>query len=164
MEIIKEIVVLVVFFLAGFIWGKAFYQSNATKQIIPIKLQAKKIEKIEAGEFSLLVHALIKECSICDPEEISEIVGVFRQRVNDPRFPSTMDSVILQSGAVSCVNRVEGAAYRDMGKVVLEAMYRPLDGKLLGYFRPDTATDTAHVRKVAPLIKKRHRYHVFHTL
>jgi len=156
------IVGLLAFFCAGFLIGSS-QQTIANED--PEKIVwIDPVPYFDLDQFIQLFYTAIVECSICPDSETEKVVHVILNRQHDNRFPSTIDSVLLQRNAIQAAKKWDLQVYRQKAKVVYEAMRQPRDERILGYYRPDISTDTAHIRKVEPLILYREKYHVFHAL
>lgn len=83
------------FLLITFVcFGLGFYISGQRRQ-------AKKVrtEICPAGsDIDMLAGIIYAECGICDDYEKYLVGSVVINRIHDGRWPSTMDSVLLQSG------------------------------------------------------------------
>lgn len=122
------------------------------------------LEEQQFEDIVRLSYAAYKECSICPVEEQKDVVKVFLSRVGDPRFPNTLKQVLTQKGAVHAVNEFEMDKWVSTFKAARSALFEPRDSQIVGYYRPDTATNKKWVEKMSKKVVFSHKFHNFHKI
>jgi len=122
------------------------------------------LEEQQFEEIVRLAYGAYKECSICSVEERKDVVKVFLSRVDDPRFPNTLQGVLTQKGAVHAVNEFEMGKWVSTFNAARSALFEPRDSQVVGYFRPDTATNKKWVKKMNKKVVFSHKFHKFHKI
>lgn len=157
----KDAIWYLIIFLVGIFVGK-FYFGTVEKVTSVEYVQVE--QPFDLAAHSALFYGAFVECSICPEDEVKEVVKVILNRVDDKRFPNTIDAVLTERGQFDAVNKWDFKKWNRMAQWVHDAMNEQRDTTVLGYFRPDTATDLHWVKKMQPRVKVVHHYHKFHTM
>jgi hypothetical protein len=139
---------------------------------IPISMaymHRSEIKEVDSRKRRLLEILGHTECGICDTLEILKVMSVAMRRVEDRRFPSTLDSVLNQPNQfagfdakldVSIVN----SRVRYCADKILRDRKLFVAPDVLGFYHPAKVKNTAWVSKVENKVVAKMPYHYFHRL
>jgi len=156
----KDAIYFALTLLTGVVLGVQINGTDqkATVQIVEVE------QPFNLAAHSALFYGAFVECSICPEDEVKEVVKVILNRVDDPRFPNSIDGVLTEKGQFDAVRKWDFKKWNRMAQWVNDAMKESRDSTITGYYRPDTATDLHWVEKMKPRVKVVHKYHQFHTM
>lgn len=103
-----------------------------------------------------MIAAVVEaECGICNDEEKQLVTSVILNRLEDPRFPSTIEEVLTQKN--------QFAKGKKASKETLEITRRVIEGrgrnnKVLYFFRTD-APNKNFIKQIKILFKKQYHYY-----
>jgi hypothetical protein len=129
-------------------------------------------DAVSEYNYNLLLTVGQLECGICDTTEILRVLSVVIRRVEDSRFPSTIDSVLNQE--INGKKQFSGFQKNYTGPIsdkvrwsveyLFETDSLLVPANVLGFYNPSTYTDTVWIKKIEPNVVYREKYHNFYTL